>query len=193
MATDFMLMEHDKIEQMLAAKPGMPIRKAEEMERPILPVPEQMDAEWKEAISNRPWATNYTGTVDSRYNPYLDLRDRLLSFAGEEASIDFLDEDFSKLQARGQLWYGDKIQMMPGEPSHCHSNSALLWEANKSLVVIATGYALSDDGMWRQHTWCVAEEVNGGPIIIETTEPRIAYFGFILTREEAELFLYENV
>ena len=190
---DFTEMEQKKIERKLAAIPVTPVRKSEDMKRPILPVPEPINAKWKEAISSREWATNYTGTVDPKYKPYLDMRDRLLSFAGEEACMEFVDEDFPKLQERGQLWYGDRIQMMPGEPSQCHSNSALLWEVNKRRAVMATGYALSNDGMWRQHTWCVTVGEDGGPVVVETTTPRIAYFGFILTLEEAELFLYENV
>ena len=37
---------------------------------------------------------------------------------------------------------------------------------------IPTGYALSDDGLWRQHTWGLLR--NG---VLETTEVRLRYFG----------------
>ena len=55
-----------------------------------------------------------------------------------------------------------------------------------------TGYALSDDGMWRQHSWCICdagEEYIEDSIIIETTEKRLAYFGFIMDEEESEEFV----
>lgn len=47
-------------------------------------------------------------------------------------------------------------------------------EMEPGLTLWMTGYALSDDGLWRQHSWCLDTQENQ---IIETTESRIAYFG----------------
>jgi len=46
-----------------------------------------------------------------------------------------------------------------------------------------TGWALSNDGIWRQHTWLLK-----GKAIVETTSPREKYYGFVLTDEEANQF-----
>jgi hypothetical protein len=79
--------------------------------------------------------------------------------------------------------------MIEGEISNCHSNSARIWDSNRELCSICTGYALSKDGVWRQHSWLVLWDE---ATLIETTEERIVYFGFNLNSEEAEVFLVCN-
>ena len=103
----------------------------------------------------------------------------------------FLYDQAKDIIERGQLWYGDNAIMKRGLPSRCHYNSAKIWETDKEKYRVATGYALSPDGMWRQHSWVI--EV--GPKenrIIETTEFRVAYFGMVLTDEEAETLLRQE-
>jgi hypothetical protein len=40
------------------------------------------------------------------------------------------------------------------EDSRCHENVARLWTDKRwGLVAIGTGYALSEDGLWRRHSW----------------------------------------
>lgn len=101
------------------------------------------------------------------------------------------EQDLDKIITRGQLWYGDRVDMMKGERGQCHRNTCYLWDANKERVLIATGYALSEDGMWRQHSWGihVRPRVNR---IVETTVKRIAYFGFVMNLEEPIEFVYHN-
>ena len=53
---------------------------------------------------------------------------------------------------------------------------------------VCTGYALSDDGMWRQHSWCIDKRPRTTKII-ETTEPRVLYFGYVLNDEETKRFI----
>ena len=115
----------------------------------------------------------------------------MLSFGGEETCFAFYELDLANIEARGQLWYGDNVKLMQGSPSNCHGNSAYLWEKKPKTRKIATGYALSDDGMWRQHSW-VVELINGETIIVETTEPRVLYFGFVLSEEEC-LSMYNEL
>ena len=119
------------------------------------------------------------------------LKDRLLSFGGELACMDLFDPDYEAIMERGQFWYGDHAKFKKGLPNRCHFNSARMWDANRGKCQIATGYALSDDGCWRQHSW-VVQPLTVKYRIWETTEPRIAYFGFIMTDEECEDFLYQN-
>jgi hypothetical protein len=39
--------------------------------------------------------------------------------------------------------------------------------------------------MWRCHSWLVRLDATGRPTIHETTDSRIAYFGFLRTEDEA--------
>lgn len=119
------------------------------------------------------------------------LRNRLLSFGGELACMDLYEADYKDIMERGQFWYGEHARFKKGLPSRCHSNSARLWDANRGACQIATGYALSADGCWRQHSW-VVQPLKTKHRIWETTVARIAYFGFVMTDEECERFLYEN-
>lgn len=81
----------------------------------------------------------------------------------------------------------------PGEANSCHANAAVLWlratTDNRRHTVnrIGTGYALSDDGLWRQHSWAQA-----GEFLIETTVERAAYAGVTLTGLDAARFAAEN-
>jgi hypothetical protein len=66
----------------------------------------------------------------------------------------------------------------------CHENIARLWNTEKrGIVAIGTGYALSNDGLWRQHSWGIRREG-----ILETTVEREKYFGVLLCGAEADCF-----
>ncbi len=74
------------------------------------------------------------------------------------------------------------------EKSDCHRNVAEIWTSReREIVGIGTGYSLSDDGLWRQHTWGVQREG-----IVETTVPRVKYFGVLLQGRDADLFAIAN-
>lgn len=73
--------------------------------------------------------------------------------------------------------------------SECHRNVAEIWaEKQHALVGIGTGYSLSDDGLWRQHSWGLRREG-----ILETTISRVKYFGVLLQRGDADLFAMANL
>ena len=127
------------------------------------------------------------------------LRDTLLGVAG--TSVCFargLPEDIEKILERG-VFFGKTHKRMPGRANQCHWNSALCWEANKDKARIATGFALSPDGMWREHTWVAVERRPGANPAngkawwnVETTTNRLRCFGYILTPEECEAFYFDN-
>ncbi len=72
--------------------------------------------------------------------------------------------------------------------SSCHQNVAFIWTSKKfGIVGVVTGYALSDDGLWRQHSWGILR--NG---VLETTEPRLQYFGILLQGKSADFFASSN-
>lgn len=183
------------LNEALAYIKGQPITTKEQMlpDKVIECTP--MDEEWKALIKERQWwATEYDKDKLASYLPtyprildLLNFRDFLLTLGGEEACLDLREPDFENICQRGQVWYGDKVNRMRGDRSQCHANSVNLWEQNQDQLRIATGYALSDDGMWRQHTWLIYQRPRQNQVI-ETTEPRQLYFGFVMTFEECEEF-----
>jgi hypothetical protein len=83
---------------------------------------------------------------------------------------------------------GGPIVLKAMKSSSCHQNVASLWRGRKfGIVGIATGYALSEDGLWRQHSWGVLRDG-----VLETTETRAKYFGIVLQGEKADHFAVCN-
>lgn len=95
-----------------------------------------------------------------------------------------------RLVALGSLtadW--DGIRMTPGRHRECHGNVSRKWLKQKNgRLRIATGYAVSGDGLWRRHSWMVDDAGR----VTETTLPRLAYFGVVLDRDEADAFAHRN-
>ena len=84
---------------------------------------------------------------------------------------------------------GGSVQRVIMEEGRCHENVARVWtEKPRGVVGIGTGYALSKDGLWRQHSWVLLREG-----IIETTVPRAKYFGLLLQGDDADLFAESNL
>ncbi|WP_455649817.1 hypothetical protein [Enterocloster citroniae] len=158
-------------------------------------ITQPIDKEWKERIKENWWATNYCGSTDilrfiiKQYDGLMELRKRLLTIGGEEVCMPCYESDLDLILKYGQLWTG-KPKMMQGESSACHYNSSLIWEENKKDMLIATGYGLSEDGMWRQHSWLIHLRPRSNKII-ETTVPRIAYYGVALSYD-LSLDFYNN-
>jgi hypothetical protein len=79
-----------------------------------------------------------------------------------------------------------QFEMMEG--SRCHRNVAATWiQRTHGILGIGSGYALSDDGLWRQHSWGLLREG-----ILETTEPRWKYFGVLFQGLEGDRFAAAN-
>jgi len=102
---------------------------------------------------------------------------------GGEMVVPRWEPDQDKILFRGKLWTGYNIKIISGTPNNCHGNVAELWRKNPKRYHIATGWALSEDGLWRQHSWII-----DGRTVIETITPREKYFGFVLTHLEAQQF-----
>lgn len=63
------------------------------------------------------------------------------------------------------------VEFVEGEPGACHENVAGLLQRDE-LDSGWAGYALSEDGLWRHHSW---GKRNGK--IVETTVERLVYWG----------------
>ncbi len=149
------------------------------------------DAEWASLLrrKQRMWLLG---------NPeYMALLEKLLSLGG-----DFVDPrkepDLKKILERGQeftmtsptrIIYEHVVhhKMASGD---CHKNVVELYRSSLfPKASIATGWALSSDGLWRQHSWLVMEEGK----IVETTDLRNKYYGVKLTKDEADFFCFREL
>jgi hypothetical protein len=112
-----------------------------------------------------------------------ELKDRLVALGGEFVILPMLEEDIDKILDRGEAFY-PPILMRPRVSGQCHMNSAIMWaheNGPRKRLRVATGYALSDDTIWRQHSWIV----DGQGRVRETTLPREIYYGFVMTERES--------
>ena len=150
-----------------------------------------IDKEWENAVKRMWWYHENTDLPCEASPCIFELRTRLLSLGGHNVCLPVSEPDLDNILERGQLWYGDIAKKVAGLPSQCHFNSAHL--AKKTLgMMLCTGYALSDDGLWRQHSWCVSK--TGKKLsIVETTTKRVAYFGFVLNDDETKTFCELNI
>ena len=97
------------------------------------------------------------------------------------------DADVPLLIERGFVTGGNTV-LKAMRASSCHENVAKLWKDRKfGIVGIGTGYALSEDGLWRQHSWGLLRDG-----ILETTKLRLKYFGIVLQGESADTFAENN-
>ena len=114
-------------------------------------------------------------------------RETLIAAGGQEACPPLSpEEDLPLLLTRSQYWPGKGARKVKGAPSQCHWNVATLYD-DAAIDSIVTGYALSDDGLWRQHSWGLKDGR-----IVETTTRRDAYVGYVLTEDECDDFIYWN-
>ena len=118
------------------------------------------------------------------------LERRLLELGGLMALLFRPDPDIGRLLERGRYFPGSGARIGRGQESACHGNAGLLFVESAGTVRIATGYALLDDGLWRQHSWGVAAE---DWRVVETTERRIRYYGFVLSDAEMLMFAVQNL
>lgn len=130
------------------------------------------------------------------WKDFYTLHQLLLSIGGSETCFPPAEEDMHAILTRGRFYPG-RSKMMVGKPNQCHRNSCELWLNNRKefQVSIATGYALSSDGLWRQHSWLIHRyqtRTQSRMRLVETTVKRLGYFGFELTSDEAMSFCHSN-
>ena len=133
----------------------------------------------------------FTGDHDNPKFAHLDeLKRRLLSMGGWAVVLREKEPDLDAILSRGVLLSGDDAVLDVAEDSQCHFNTGMQHLQNPNGRAIMTGYALSEDGMWRQHSWIYDKASDA---VVETTEIRVGYFGVLLDDLEAIIFCTRNV
>ncbi|HMA36771.1 MAG TPA: hypothetical protein VKY74_20110 [Chloroflexia bacterium] len=151
--------------------------------RPESPAPPRvplMEAAWRRRLAQQ------AGRAITRQPRLATLQHRLLALGGAAACFADVEPDLEALLAEGRVVAGPACPQ-PGWPGACHDNVAQLWHGQPATLQIVTGYALSADGCWRQHSWLLDSSART-PRLIETTVPRLLYFGRVLTAAQAGQF-----
>lgn len=157
---------------------------------------------WHSYLFTKPVKSNQKHDIEQNNKTITDidlkkLEELLLSFGGQIVNLPDIEEDIDNILKFGQLWNGwSNTVFMKGSPSQCHRNTTDLYYANYDnpdikALTIATGYALSNDGIWHQHSWLLRKNPRSVSVI-ETTEKRLLYFGFVMSDDVLEDFLYYN-
>lgn len=143
----------------------------------------KIEPEWYKRLQGR----GFTADTIFSEGQHEDLKTILLEFGGEAVVLPKIEPDKEIIINRGQVfdefYPRCRIPMFAGK---CHNNVAKLHRQRGYRI--ATGYALSADGVWRQHSWALAHD----DVICETTEPRVGYFGVVLNEAEAKSFEESN-
>ena len=105
------------------------------------------------------------------------LHDRLLSLGGDRVVL-FLDGYEEVIRDCGIAVPGGVPAIKGGLDSSCHQTSAILQLLAPGRRHIVTGYALSEDGCWRRHSWAMQDGK-----VMEPTVERLQYFGVTLEDE----------
>lgn len=98
------------------------------------------------------------------------LRGKLLQEGGGFVVRPNAEPDLDLLLAKGQAREGER-ETVEGQTGLCHQNVARGWRRGEGDIF--TGYALSKDGGWRQHSWLESK----GSIKETAGQPREAYWG----------------
>jgi hypothetical protein len=134
------------------------------------------------------------GRVLLLFPTYAQLRNKLLGIGGLEVVLPRYDElsenqrsrqryETARILDAGKNWPGQLARLEEMEDSNCHVNTAVLFKQGSGLI--ASGFALSEDGLWREHSWLLDHA--GG--LIETTVLRIFYHGYVLSDQEQAWFV----
>jgi hypothetical protein len=115
------------------------------------------------------------------------LRNKLLSISGTEV-VPSKEPDIDLLLNQGDIIDPIEIININMQDSQCHRNSRILYLDDPAVTEIGTGWALSGDGLWRQHSWAMR-----GDEIVETTNNREKYYGVLLKDDALDEFLKMNI
>jgi hypothetical protein len=133
---------------------------------------------------------------------YGDLRSRLLGLGGLEVVLPRYDQfseveqrrqayDVQQVLGRGETWPGSNATVETGTENNCHVNVAQL--CSSGLGAIASGWALADDGLWREHSWLIVRPIASKHSLLETTQAWLLYHGYRLDASETGWFIHSEL
>lgn len=167
------------------SKNGTPLRLPDEIKAAKIKIPETnpMNKDWKNAQKDFWWG-NESFYHSKKYKKPNELRERLIAIGGGNAAVlaekIYNNDSVDVILKYGQLLYsGYNAIVNPfTEYSHCHEYSEEFYLANQKCTKVCYGYALSEDGLWRNHSWVLLMGKNN---IIECTPiRRLAYYGVVM-------------
>lgn len=129
----------------------------------------RLNKEWKESLK----ASGYTADAVYGSYPVEELKAKLLTFGGEAVIFLGKPPKYKTLLNKGQMFLGDNVKMWKLAEGRCHDNVDYIVGRWPHFMGF-TGFALSQDGLWRYHSW-IWDPVRN--CVRETTEPRLVYYG----------------
>ena len=121
------------------------------------------------------------------------MEKKLLQHGGESAQRPGCDPQIGAVLDRGSLFSGRQVRVR-GTPNECHANAGELWMQHEGAISLCTGYALTKEGIWLQHSWCVTTVDHEKRLILETTEVDWEkHFGCVLDEQESFRLAMANV
>ena len=90
--------------------------------------------------------------------------------------------ELRRIVADGHSFSTENVGRLKGQNNECHSNSFGYCLTHKACRW-ATGFALSEDGLWRVHSFVYNTSKKR---VLETTCERVAYFGFERSVEDVK-------
>ena len=110
------------------------------------------------------------------------LADKMTELCGFSDGIDCRELDGKNIFERGRFFSLRGRKMIEREHNRCHWNAGNLFLYDNALKV-CTGYAIvNGNKFWHSHSWCYNPKSNQ---LIETTYLFDAYFGYVMSDEEA--------
>jgi hypothetical protein len=133
---------------------------------------------------------------------YEDLRKQLLAFGGLEVVLPRYDQfseaeqrrqayDVPQVLARGETWPGSSAVLEIAMENNCHNNVAQIRSSGRGSIV--SGWALADDGLWREHSWLILRSANSKHSVLETTQAWLLYHGYQLDARETGWFIHSEL
>lgn len=124
----------------------------------------------------------YTQDSVYPYYPIEDLKKRLFEVGGEAVIAQGITkQEFKAMIREGEFVDGSGAKLWKQRAGDCHGNVEQTYKQYKDKgkadkFVPMTGFALSEDGAWRYHSWLYDNDLEK---IVETTVERLVYFGVV--------------
>lgn len=101
-------------------------------------------------------------------------------------------EFFKKFLEWGQYWHNDKVDRLPDISPDTYIEMAVeTWSRDKANHVLVVGVALKNN-LWRPHAWVIKVKPRVNRLIEPSTLVYDDYFGYGMTPDEAELFVFHT-